>query len=303
MGRKSPLHVSRWKYFPVVGLTLVLLACGIVTFRQSTILGTLEVIDGLSEPEVDSEVVQDPSENSIPFADDMAFRDELSLVKDRSLELRPQEMGAYWRLMREQRKRSYEELRMQARSGQSLSTYFQDPDSVRGALVSHQMTVRRVLTYKAAFEKGEEPTTIYEIWGSTERAKNWLFVLVASELPPGFDDKTIVKKRVTMVGYFLKLQGYHPAAGKSSDRPLAAPLILGKLKPIEVRQPSTSIGTISPVYILAGLGGLCLALLGTFYFVYRAQNKAVQVGDRPVLDEELNWIADADSARSETQSE
>lgn len=303
MGRNPPLQVSRWKYFPVVGLTLVLLACGIVTFRQSTILGSLEVIDGLNEPEAASEVVQDPSENSIPFADDMAFRDELSLVKDRTLELRPQEMGAYWRLMREQRKRSYEDLRKQARSSQSLASYFQDPDSVRGALVSHSMTVRRVLTYKAAFEKGEEPTTIYEIWGSTERAKNWLFVLVASELPAGFNEKTILKKRVTMVGYFMKLQGYHPAAGKSSDRPLAAPLILGKLKPIDVRQPATSTGTISPVFILAGLGGLCMALLGTFYFVYRAQNKALQVGDRPVLDQELNWIADADPSQPDSESE
>ncbi len=38
-----------------------------------------------------------------------------------------------------------------------------------------------------------------------------------------------INEQVRVVGYFFKLQGYHPATAKPGDRPIPAPLFIGRM--------------------------------------------------------------------------
>jgi hypothetical protein len=103
------------------------------------------------------------------------------------------------------------------------------------------MTIRRVLPYDSQVEPAasqEEPSDaidkptkqrLYEIWGSHERAANWLYVLITPELPEGWTPESCVGRKAQFVGYFLKLQGYFPAAAKTNDRANLAPLFVGRI--------------------------------------------------------------------------
>lgn len=202
-------------------------------------------------PESDSEPPVNPTPTVVPGTEDTPqisapsypahLRESLELMVDKSLEFKPREMQAYWGLIRHVEWQDVEALKSQAISEPKIADFFLHPSQHRGELSVHEMTIRRVLPYESQVEPpaSQEDTSdavakptkqrLYEIWGSHERAANWLYVLITPELPEGWTPESCVGRKAQFVGYFLKLQGYFPAAAKTNDRANLAPLFIGRI--------------------------------------------------------------------------
>jgi hypothetical protein len=153
---------------------------------------------------------------------------ELQAVTDLTVELGPEEMPAYWRLLRWAGEHSIEEL---ARDAQFVSVYedfIRTRDKLRGRLLHVDLNVRRILAYQApANPLGIE--RLYEVWGWSDEMPDWLCVGVTADLPEGMPLGADIRERARFYGYFLKMQGYFPAGGHPRSSPLAAPLLIGRM--------------------------------------------------------------------------
>jgi hypothetical protein len=173
------------------------------------------------------------NENTEPREDEQGEAERLKglleVVTDGTLWLHKREMPAYWQILTKVRKRTLESLQSEARSGVKFNDLFSSPRAHRGQLVKIDLNVRRVI--KAPVEKDNSAgiEQLYELWGPSDETKAWPFVAVTPDLPPGMPVAENVEERVTVVGYFFKLQGYQAAASKPNSRPLVAPLLIGKI--------------------------------------------------------------------------
>jgi len=201
--------------------------------------------------ESESEPSSNPAPTVVPATKDTTqtpatffpadLRESLELMVDKSLEFKPREMQAYWGLIRHVESQGVDVLKSHAISEPKIADFFLHPSQHRGELSVHEMTIRRVLPYESEVtppasqeetsDAAAQPTKqrLYEIWGSHERAANWLYVLITPELPEGWTAESCIGRKAQFVGYFLKLQGYFPAAAKSNDRANLAPLFIGRI--------------------------------------------------------------------------
>jgi hypothetical protein len=154
--------------------------------------------------------------------------EQFQAISDRTIELAREEMPAYWRLFAWTEHQSLADLQQRADPSAVLNQFVQWPDEQRGKLFQLDLNVRRVLSYDAPANSAGIKK-VYEIWGWTTESKAWLYVVLTSHLPPGMPVGPDVNERVTFAGYFLKVQGYHAAGAGPRDKPLAAPLFVGRL--------------------------------------------------------------------------
>jgi hypothetical protein len=104
----------------------------------------------------------------------------------------------------------------------------QSPDGFRGRLVALDLNVRRVLRHPATKNRlGIK--NIYEVTGFTTESQAWLYFGLTADLPKGMPVGATVEEQATFYGYFLKLQGYYRAGAKPDERPLAAPVLIGRM--------------------------------------------------------------------------
>ena len=158
-----------------------------------------------------------------------AAEEHYQVLSDRTLELQPEEMPIYWRQFFWTQNQTFEQMEKRANRKVVLNQFMQRPAEQRGKLVRLDMYVKRVLEYDApANSAGIEK--IYEIWGRTNESGAWLYCIVTSELPPQMPIGPSVNEKATVVGYFLKLQGYHAAGAGPKDKALAAPLLVGRVQ-------------------------------------------------------------------------
>lgn len=186
------------------------------------------------------------------------FIDMLSVVVDKTLELKRFEMPAYWRLFRESNTLTYEQLRAEAVPAPPLNKLMLHPADYRGGLFQHELVVRSVREFTDIELAENTRGTIYEIWGSAENAPLWLQVAVAPELPAGQTAESLKGKTIDVSGYFFKLQAYYPAKGKSSDRSMISPMYIGRTQVIDkqstLREPSNRfVSTETMFALLVGL--------------------------------------------------
>jgi hypothetical protein len=187
-------------------------------------------------------VTPGPTDEDIEEQDGAA--EEFLALTDGGIELNREEMPAYWRLFgwaehqtsAQMRKRAAEQLQKRASQEIVLNQFIRDPDDHRGQLFSLDLNVRRVLAYDAPPNKAGVKK-VYEIWGWTTESKAWLYCVLTAQLPEGMPTGSDVHERVTFAGYFFKVQGYHAAGAGPNDRPLMAPLFIGRVnwKPSELR--------------------------------------------------------------------
>jgi hypothetical protein len=154
--------------------------------------------------------------------------EQFQAISDRTIELAREEMPAYWRLFGWASHQSLAELQQRANQAAVLNQFIQTPDEQRGKLFQLDLNVRRVLSYDAPANSAGIKK-VYEIWGWTTESKAWLYVVLTTHLPPGMPVGPDVNERITFAGYFLKVQGYHAAGAGPRDKPLAAPLLIGRL--------------------------------------------------------------------------
>jgi hypothetical protein len=157
-----------------------------------------------------------------------AATEEFQAVTDRTLELHPEEMNAYWRLFSWVQNQSLAGLSKRAVKDVVYNDFIQSPDDFRGRLVAMELNVRRVLRSPAT----KNPLgikNVYEVVGFTTESQAWLYFGLTADLPKGMPVGSAVEDEATFYGYFLKLQGYYRAGAKPDERALAAPLLIGRL--------------------------------------------------------------------------
>ncbi len=257
-----------------------------------------------TEERVESEEqVVAPTNAGKPFKvldDSIEFRDMLSVVQDKALELIPREMPIYWRLLREVKENDPESFFSEARPVPALNNLMLRPAQYRAGLFKQQLVVRSVRSYpedpstdpEYASEgtlEGDSTKLIYEVWGSTHQAPLWLQILVTDQLPGTETPESLEGKSIDMAGYFFKLQGYYPAKSKPSDRPMISPVFMGKAEIAVLQKPAPSMSTrfVSNETLFAILAGLliCSLLLKNIVRMKPAPRKR-----RKRLDDSWDWM-------------
>jgi hypothetical protein len=157
-----------------------------------------------------------------------AAAQEFEAITDRTLELHPEEMNAYWRLFSWVQNQSLAGLSKRAVKDVVMNDFIQSPDDFRGQLVALELNVRRVLRHPATKNRlGIK--NIYEVTGFTTESQAWLYFGLTAELPKDMPIGSTVEEQATFYGYFFKLQGYYRAGAKPDERPLAAPVLIGRI--------------------------------------------------------------------------
>lgn len=187
-----------------------------------------------------------------------AANEEFQAITDRTLGLSPEEMPAYWRLLKWVEHQNLDALQRRAKSDLVFNDFIQSPDDYRGELVRLDLNVRRVLGYDAG-ENDLGIKRLYEVWGFTTESQAWLYVGVTAHLPPEMPTGADIEERATFYGYFLKLQGYHEAGAKPNAPPLAAPLLVGRMIWRYAPSPRAARNETSATWFL--LGGAIVAIL------------------------------------------
>ena len=124
-------------------------------------------------------VATDPTDEDPEEAE--ALKEEIQALTDGSLQMGPEEMEAYDRLVRWANSQPFELLQKRARKQSVLADFMQFPDKQRGRLFTLKLNVRRILPV----DKTRDGIALHEVWGWTTESKTWLYVAVVIDLPQG----------------------------------------------------------------------------------------------------------------------
>ena len=198
-----------------------------------------------------------------------AFQEQTEALTDKALYLEGIEMPSYWRLVRWSLDNTLPGLEKRASRAIVFNHFVQRPSKLRGKLVRLTLNVRRVLP--CAVEKGQpaDIPQLYEVWGFSEESQAWMYVVITPDLPAGLPVGPRVHQQVTFCGYFLKLQGYHEAGAGPKDRPLYAPLLIGRLGLAQPLPPPPV--TDHWAWWLMATGVLLTAAIAMVWFIFRTR--------------------------------
>lgn len=209
-----------------------------------------------TKPQVAAEEPSGPTDLEPEERD--AAAEVFQAVSDGTLEIQPEEMPSYQRLLDWSEHQSAPALLRRAETGLSFNQLMQHPAEYRGRLVTLDLHVARILSYQ------HQGRTLYEVWGWTDETKGWLYVAVVLDLPKGMPTGPRLHENARFAGYFFKLQGYHEAAAKPHAAPLKAPLLVGRLLAGTAGAPSVNADTTLPggswwaVAMVVGLAGVVI---------------------------------------------
>lgn len=200
---------------------------------------------------------------------------EFQAVTDRTTELGPEEMPAYWRLLDALEDQPTDKLIQDSLPCNEVAHLLQTPRNFRGTALQLTLNVRRVLDYEVT-DSTQQFNRLYEVWGWLDGAPEQLVVVVTPKLPEGIGVGATVYERATVWGYFFKLQGYLPAGAETHMSPLAAPLLIGCLE--KCRQPQFTFAHNQDWWRLGASTLLVLSLVGSF-----SRRSRVKPNTPPVL--------------------
>jgi hypothetical protein len=162
---------------------------------------------------------------------------QYAAVTDGTESIGPEEMPAYWKLIKFVQDTPFEKLSTRPAAPDRLYALRSEPSRHRGAGSEFTLAVRRVLAYPIP-ANGADADRLYEVWGWDEQNPGELIVAIVPQLPETFSTGEQVAFRATFRGLFFKLQGYRVAALPSGDRFRTAPLFVGRMIPkLEVVTP------------------------------------------------------------------
>jgi hypothetical protein len=183
--------------------------------------------------------------------------EEFEAVTDKTTEIQREEMAAYWRLLTWVTQQPFTDLNKRSKTNFVVNDLMQEPSVHRGELLRLELNVRRVLAYEVP-DNRLGVKQVYEVWGWTSESQAWPYVAIVLDIPTGFPVGPDVSERAVFCGYFFKLQGYLEAGADPRARPLAAPLLLGRME-ARPRKPAPVVGSEGPWLVaLAIVAGLML---------------------------------------------
>jgi hypothetical protein len=227
-----------------------------------------------------------------------AALEEFQAVSDGSISIQPEEMHAYRRLLNWVDCQSLGRLKARGRAAPSLNDLMQEPAVHRGELTRLDLNICRVLKYDLHDDDSGAQRTLYELWGWQDNTQGWLYVVVTPEIPAAIELGARVDQHATFYGYFFKLQGYYPAGAKPHDRPLNAPLFVGRVA------YSTPRRTVSPSnsgvdYIWIALTLVVAGYLSIRVWIWRRRNAApVSTASTLSQQETEYWLTSAQDSTS-----
>jgi len=175
-----------------------------------------------------------------------AVTDKAPLVKS--------EMPAYWQLLKWALAEPMVKLEGRADRNAVFVQLFEEPDKFRGELIRLRLHIKRILKYDAPGNSAGIKA-VYEIWGWTDDSRSYPYVVITSELPPGYKLGADVPDEGMFVGYFLKWMNY-----TAFDKTRTAPLLLGRIRRVGPASPVNRGLKLaqSDEWILWGSGGLII---------------------------------------------
>lgn len=187
-------------------------------------------------------------------------RNEFQAITDGTLNLGPEEMEAYGRLVEWVKSQSFDRLSQRAKNDVWYTNLYDAPDRHRGQLVALDLDVRRAQD----LEVRRNGVDLHEAWGPTDESRGRLYDVIVVDYPPAMPVGYDIREEAKFVGYFLKLQGYESARAKPGQAPEKAPLLIGRLQwePAAPPPPDNTQQWIWKAALVAGIGlvlGLWLA--------------------------------------------
>ncbi len=169
-----------------------------------------------------------------------AFKEEALALDDFTFFFQREEMEAYDRLVRWVLRQTFEG--MWQRAGQergkvTFNDFVQHRKQLRGKLVRLDLHLRRVLKMP---EKTRDGAELYEAWGYTTQSGGWLYSVVIVDKPNDLPVGELIQEDVRVAGYFLKMLSYHSALSKPGDKPLYAPVLVGRVLRVKPPAPPPS---------------------------------------------------------------
>ncbi|HEY2411411.1 MAG TPA: hypothetical protein VGI40_04180 [Pirellulaceae bacterium] len=258
----------------------------------------------VAAPATPEEVTPGPTDTD--RAEIAAAEEQFQAITDNTLILGREEMPAYWRLFNWVEHQSLAELSQRANRDPVLNQFIQYPDEQRGKLFQLKLNVRQIFSYDAPANSAGV-SRVYEIRGWTTESKAWLYVVLTAHLPSGMPVGADVNESVTFAGYFLKDQGYHAAGAGPKDKPLAAPLLIGRIawNPPPQVATATNDGWTQGVIIFLALVGTIV--LGVWIFIpkragaNRSENPYAQLSTP--RSEIHDWLKEAEHSSPAVQTQ
>jgi hypothetical protein len=155
-------------------------------------------------------------------------------VSDKTV-LAPEEMPAYWRLMKWANAQPFADLERRAARDVPRVRLLEQPEKYRGRLVRLRLHIMRIVDWDA-HENSARVKHVYEAWGWNDQS-NALYVCVCSELPAGMKVGEKAHEEGLFVGYFLKGLAY-----QALNRNQVAPLLVGRIEPVASAEPAPLVG-------------------------------------------------------------
>ena len=151
-------------------------------------------------------------------------------VSDKTV-LAPEEMPAYWRLMKWTRAQTFAAMDHRAARDVPRLGLLEQPERYRGHLLRLRLHILRILDWEAP-KNSADVKRVYEAWGWTDQS-NSLYVCAFTELPAGMKTGESQHEEGVFVGYFLKDLGF-----QALKRNHAAPLLVGRMQRVESSAPA-----------------------------------------------------------------
>jgi hypothetical protein len=209
-----------------------------------------------------------------------ALAEELGAVADKTFN-QPEEMFAYYRLLRWSMMQSAEQLQKKAIQNPRYGDIFERPAFYRGKLVEFRLRVRRVLLHEDL--ERDNLAGVKQVWelvGYNDTSGQNFYMCITDKLPDkmSYGEKVVEDGR--FVGYFFKLMRYEDQQGKNR----AIPLFIGKfIWDPPIPQGANPEAQMREVYwVLAAV-----ALLGAFLMGRWALKARKPSAGRPRLRDDL----------------
>lgn len=189
-------------------------------------------------------------------------KSDFQAMIDGGLNLAPEEMVPYNRLVFWAKNQSFARLWARAKKGLAYTYLYDDANKYRGELVALDVEVRLV----RGAEKNEHGVALNEVWATSRQSGDRLYVCMVLDMPSGIPIGRTIGEKARFAGYFLKLQGYHPNLSKPGDAPERAPLLIGRLEWTPPVAPSSDDESQEWIWGLAALAIVVVVLVVWFMF-------------------------------------
>lgn len=273
------------------GRMFILAEAGLALPRIGERIEVLGVFTNLiRSPEPSQEVVPTVVARSLrsESADEVPLPDKAlwSVVEDRTLGVRSNESGLYYRLLRQVEGQSDAQLEAAAkRQVQSRKDavprlreraefpvfvdMFQNPREYQGEVVTLKGHARQVRKYPAG-SNAEGIETLYETWIYTDDAQSNPAVVISRDISGNLPVGDDLQVPVTATGYFFKIYGY-----RARDTTRVAPMVLA------ARVDATPVAALAgpPWWLYALSAAIFLALLIWLAFSYRNERRRTRLID------------------------